>query len=102
MAMQDPHEAAKANPDLDKPMVLRSKDGSCNKLLRTEPSAPARPTTSSGAGVTSDLQTPSLINQVVCCGAQTPYLMHLWIPTSADLSLMGVATVGSVNNIFFS
>lgn len=68
VATQDPHEAAKANPDLDKPMVLRSKDGSRNKRPCTETSAPPRPATSSGVGVTSYLHTQILTNQVACCG----------------------------------
>ena len=68
VAMQDPHEAAKANPDLDKPMVLRSKDGSRNKRPCTELSVLPRPATSSGAGMTFCLHTHTLISQVVCCG----------------------------------
>ena len=68
VATQDPHEAAKANPALDKPMVLRSKDGSRSRRPCTEPSAPPRPATSSGVGRTSYLHKQTPTNQVACCG----------------------------------
>ena len=50
-AVQDPQEAAKALPaDLEKPMVLRSKDGARGKRSRTALSPLPGPAMSSGTG----------------------------------------------------
>lgn len=55
-AAKDPQDAAKALPaELEKPMVLRSKDGSRGKRSRADVSPQPRPATSSGAGMTCAL-----------------------------------------------
>lgn len=52
MSMQDAPELPKVTllPAMDKPMVLRSKDGGRPKRSRTDTSPPPRPATSSGTG----------------------------------------------------
>ena len=60
---KDPQDAAKALPqDLDKPMVLRSKDSARGKRSRADVSPLPRPATSSGAGMLRALppQAPAL------------------------------------------
>ena len=74
-AVQDPQEAAKAllPADLDKPMVLRSKDGTRGKRSRTEVSPLAGPAMSSGTGTTHryDLPAQPYGHALVCVTSET-------------------------------